>query len=233
MIMDKQGNTYTILYASVMVILVAALLAFVAQVLKPQQTKNIEVAKKMEMLLSLKIESDVTNAEAEYAKVIGGNSYIINSKGERLEGDAFYVDLAKEVVKPIDKQKFPIFECTLGDGSKKYLLPVYGKGLWGPIWGYISLDDDKNTIFGAVFSHKGETPGLGAEIDKPPFQKVFVGKQLFDANKTFVSIQVQKAGANKGTIHEVDAISGGTITSKGVESMLLSCLKGYEQFLKN
>ncbi len=231
--MNKQGNTYTILYASVMVVLVASLLAFVAEVLKPQQSKNIEVAKKMEMLMSLKVESDATTAEAEYDKVIGNNSYIINSKGERLEGNAFYVNLAKEVVKPLENQMFPVFECTLSDGSKKFLLPVYGKGLWGPIWGYVALDSDKNTVFGAVFSHKGETPGLGAEIDKPAFQKMFEGKQLFDDNKSFVSIKVQKAGANLGTNHEVDAISGGTITSKGVETMLLSCLKGYEQFLKN
>ncbi len=183
--------------------------------------------------MSLKVESDATTAEAEYDKVIGNNSYIINSKGERLEGNAFYVNLAKEVVKPLENQMFPVFECTLSDGSKKFLLPVYGKGLWGPIWGYVALDSDKNTVFGAVFSHKGETPGLGAEIDKPAFQKMFEGKQLFDDNKSFVSIKVQKAGANLGTNHEVDAISGGTITSKGVETMLLSCLKGYEQFLKN
>ncbi len=230
--MDKQSNLYTILYSSVMVIVVAVLLAYVAEVLKPIQAKNIEIAKKIEILKSVHIVCDASNVESEYARAIGNNCYIINSAGVKQIGKAFDVDLAKENLKSKELRHYPVFECKIKDGSLKYVLAVQGKGLWGPIWGYVSVDADKNSVFGAVFSHKGETPGLGAEIDKEAFQKPFQGKHLFDTDKQFVSIKVQKAGTNKGTDHEVDAISGGTITSKGVETMLLIGLEGYESFLK-
>lgn len=231
--MDKQGNTYTFLYASVMVIVVAALLAFVSQSLKPQQTKNEEVAKKIEILKSVQIESTASDAEAKYDKYIGKKAYVLNKDGLKTEGDAFSVDMAKEMKKDSSERAYPIYECSLDNGEVKYIIPVRGKGLWGPIWGYLALNEDKNTIFGATFGHKGETPGLGAEIDKEAFQKPFVGKTIFSENGNLISIQVIKAGQGKGTNHEVDAISGGTITSKGLENMLKDCLLGYEKFLKN
>jgi Na+-transporting NADH:ubiquinone oxidoreductase subunit C len=103
--------------------------------------------------------------------------------------------------------------------------------LWGPIWGYVSLEGDANTIFAASFSHKGETPGLGAEITTSNFQTPFTGKQIFRDGQ-FRSIAVMKAGVKSETQDQVDAISGGTITSKGVEAMLYDCLSVYEAFLK-
>lgn len=230
--MDRQGNTYTFLYASVMVIVVAALLAFISQSLKERQDKNVEVAKKIDILKSVKIASDASNAEAKYEQYIGQNAFIINGKGEKQEGNAFTVDLAKELKKG-DERAYPMYICQLDDGSSKYIIPVRGKGLWGPIWGYVSLNEDKNTIFGATFGHKGETPGLGAEIEKEPFQKPFAGKQIFDASGNFTAISVVKAGQSEGNIHAVDGISGGTITSVGVQAMLKDCLKGYETYLKN
>lgn len=231
--MDRQGNTYTFLYASVLVIVVAAVLAFLSQSLKPTQQKNAEVAKKIDILKSVNIESTAGDAEGKYEKYIGENAYVINNKGERVEAVAFNVDLAKELKKDAAQRAYPVYECTLDDGSKKYILPVRGKGLWGPIWGYLSLNDDKNTVFGATFGHKGETPGLGAEIEKEAFQEPFAGKSIFDDNAKLVSIKVTKAGQSEGDIHAVDGISGGTITSKGVEAMLQDCLSGYESFLKN
>nr|WP_321405528.1 NADH:ubiquinone reductase (Na(+)-transporting) subunit C [uncultured Carboxylicivirga sp.] len=230
--MDRQGNTYTFLYASVMVIVVAAILAFLSQSLKPIQTKNAEVAKKIDILKSVNIESTAKDAEAKYEKFIGDNAYVINNKGERLDAVAFNVDLAKELKKSDAERGYPVYECKLEDGSTKYILPVRGKGLWGPIWGYVSLNEDKNTVFGATFGHKGETPGLGAEIEKEAFQKPFVGKTIFEGDK-LVSIEVTKAGQSEGNIHAVDGISGGTITSRGVQAMLQDCLSGYESFLKN
>ena len=230
--MDKQGNTYTFIYATVMVVLVAALLAFVAQVLKPAQNKNEEIAKKIEILRSVNIESTAADAEAKYEKYIGANAYILNFAGEKQEGNAFTVDLSKELKKEASQRLYPVYECTLDGSVKKFIIPVRGKGLWGPIWGFVSLNDDKSTIYGATFAHKGETPGLGAEIDKTTFQAPFKGKSIFK-DGTLVSIQVMKAGAHVDPSHEVDAISGGTITSKGVESMLKDCLAGYEKFLKN
>lgn len=231
--MDKQGNTYTFLYASVMVIVVASLLAFVSQTLKPLQTKNEEVAKKIDILKSVQIESTAQDAEAKYDKYVGQGAYVLNIEGIKTDGDAFSVDLAKELKKDASDRAYPIYECRLDNGELKYIIPVRGKGLWGPIWGYVALNEDKNTIFGATFGHKGETPGLGAEIDKEKFQKPFQGKTIFNDSGRLVSIQVMKAGQGKGTNHEVDAISGGTITSKGLEDMLKDCLDGYEKFLKN
>jgi hypothetical protein len=117
-----------------------------------------------------------------------------------------------------------------------YIIPVLGKGLWGPLWGYVALKNDYNTIVGVVFDHKGETPGLGAEIATPTFQKQFSGKKIFDDNENFVSVSVVKGGvANSGISAEygVDAISGGTITSNGLANMLKICLANYEKYFKN
>ena len=229
--MDRQGNTYTFLYASVLVIVVAALLAFVSQTLKPVQEKNVEVAKKIDILKSVNVTSTAKDAEQKYEEYIGHNSFILDFNGKKVDGDAFVVSLEKEVKKPQKERQYPIYVCTL-DGDKKYIIPVRGKGLWGPIWGYISLNSDKKTIYGATFGHKSETPGLGAEIAKLPFQKQFAGKTLFDNNGKFTSIMVEKSTDTSKDPHAVDAISGGTITSKGVQAMLQDCLSGYEKFLK-
>ncbi len=231
--MNKQGNTYTFIYATVMVVLVAALLAYVSETLKDTQKKNEEVAKKIEILRSVNIESTAKDAEAKYEQYIGANAYIINFDGQKQEGNAFSVDLSKELKKEAALRAYPIYECTLDGAVKKFIIPVRGKGLWGPIWGFVALNDDKTTIYGATFAHKGETPGLGAEIDKSFFQKPFQGKTIFNKDSVLVSIQVVKGGAHVEPEHEVDAISGGTITSKGVESMLKDCFAGYEKFLKN
>ncbi len=229
--MDRQGNTYTFIYASVLVVVVAALLAFVSQTLKPIQQKNIEIAKKINILKSVNITSSAKDAVEKYEKYIGKNSFILNYDGKKVEGDAFNVSLEKEVKKPQKDRLYPIYICTI-DGSKKYIIPVRGKGLWGPIWGYISLNDDKKTIFGATFSHKSETPGLGAEIANAPFQEQFSGKTIFDNNGKFTSVLVEKGKNTSNDPHAVDAISGGTITSKGVQAMLQDCLSGYQNFLK-
>ncbi len=230
--MDRQGNTYTFLYASVLVVVVAALLAFVSQSLKPIQDKNIEVAKKIDILKSVKIVTTSKDAVEKYKQYIGDNSFIMDYNGDKTEGDAFVVNLEKEVKKDLKERQYPIYVFSV-DGDSKYIIPVRGKGLWGPIWGYISLNSDKKTIFGAIFGHKAETPGLGAEIDKSAFQIPFAGKTIFDENDTFTSVKVNKNVDTSNDPHAVDAISGGTITSKGVEEMLNDCLRGYENFLKN
>ncbi len=231
--MDRQGNTYTFLYASVMVIVVAAILAFLAQSLKPIQDKNAAVAKKMDILKSVQVESTAADAEEKFNKYIGKNAFVLDINGKKKDGEAFTVDLAKEVKKDNSERAYPIYVVKLDNGSTKYVIPVRGKGLWGPIWGYVSLNEDKNTVFGATFGHKGETPGLGAEITTDMFQKPFVGKKLFDKSGAFTSISVVKKGQSGTDLHKVDGISGGTITCVGVDAMLKDCLKGYEKFLKN
>lgn len=228
--MNRNGNTYTVLYAAIMVILVAALLAFISMSLKPKQVKNIEIEKKQSILASVNIESTSADAENIYAKTIS-KEYLVNVKGEEVEGNAFDTDLKKEHSKPAEQMNLPVFECRTKDGLK-YVLPLRGTGLWGPIWGFISLDDDMNTIYGANFGHQGETPGLGAEISTHAFQQQFIGKKLFDDNGKLFSIFVAKVGQDAPDEHKVDGISGGTITSKGLQKMLLDDFTKYEEFLK-
>ena len=228
--MNRNSNTYTILYAAIMVILVAAVLASVSMALRPRQQKNVEIEKKQNILASVNIESTVENAEKLYAERIE-KQYVVDVSGNIVEGaDAFTTDLKKEHAKPEEERHLPVFECQTEDGLK-YIFPVRGTGLWGPIWGFVSLDDDMNTIYGANFDHEGETPGLGAEIATPVFQSQFNGKEIFDESGKLVSIMVTKVGQNAPEEHKVDGISGGTITSKGLEKMLLDDFTTYQEFL--
>ena len=160
--MDRQGNTYTILYSIVLVVVVAALLAVVSLSLQPAQTKNKENEKRQNILSAIHITSTPEASATEFEKYIK-EQYIVNSKGEEKEGNAFSIDIAGEYAKPVEQRQLPIFVAEV-DGSKKYILPVYGTGLWGAIWGYIALNEDKDTVYGTYFSHASETPGLGAEI---------------------------------------------------------------------
>jgi Na+-transporting NADH:ubiquinone oxidoreductase subunit C len=227
--MNRNGNIYTFIYASVMVIIVATLLSYTAITLKPRQTKNVEIEKKQNILASVNQKVSVDEVEGKYSAIIT-NSYLINSKGEITEGNAFTIDLKKENAKPVDQRLLPVFEANLNDGGIKYIIPMRGAGLWGPLWGFISLNSDMNTIFGAYFDHQSETPGLGAEISTPSFQEPFIGKTIFDNNGDFVSIVVAKSGEKAEETHKVDAISGGTITSKGLQEMMFDNLSVYVEF---
>jgi Na+-transporting NADH:ubiquinone oxidoreductase subunit C len=231
--MKSFSNTYIFIFSSVMVIAVAALLSIAAITLQPFQKRNVEINKKQNILTSINIESTAKNAEELYTKFIT-ESYVVSTNGSIIEGaDAFTIDMKKEISKPLAERNLPIFVSNVNN-TKQYVIPVYGKGLWGPIWGYVSLNDDLSTIYGANFAHKGETPGLGAEIDTKAFQAKFIGKQIFDESGTFVSVRVLKGGtANPESNHEVDGISGGTITSVGVDEMLKDCLSSYEPYFKN
>lgn len=231
--MNKQSNTYTIIYSAVMVVVVGAVLALTYMALKPKQDENIANDKRMQILSAVHIASvDGKSVKETYDEVIT-KSYIVNSKGETIDGDAFTVNMANEIKKPAEQRSLPVYECYLEDGSVKYILPVYGAGLWGPIWGYVAVDDDGTTVYGAYFSHQGETPGLGAEIAKPAFQDQFKGKELYKDGK-FHSIAVMKSGQTPTDGSDyVNAISGGTVTSKGVEAMLKDCLADYSAFLSN
>lgn len=226
--MDTNGNKYTFIYASAMVILVAAILSITALKLKPAQQKNIDIEKKQNILSSVGIASTFTDAEAIYAERIV-NSYIVNFSGEQIEGNAFSIDLKSERAKPEADRKLPVYECKTDDGVK-FILPMYGAGLWGPIWGYVSVNDDMNTLYGANFAHAGETPGLGAEIATKAFQEPFKGKKIFDESGNLVSIIVAKSSETAPAEHKVDGISGGTITSKGLQTMLLNDFTSYKAF---
>lgn len=231
--MKQFSNRYIFIFSTVMVVAVAILLSLAATLLQPAQEKNIEVEKKKSMLESIHIPSTRETTELLYDKYIT-ESFVINSKGEVVQNvDPFTVVLRAEQKKPVEEQYLPVFKAFPDDGEKVIILPVEGKGLWGPIYGFVALKADLNTIYGVTFDHKGETPGLGAEINTTPFESMFNGKTLFDNGK-FVSIEVVKGGAKDGDIHGVDAISGGTITSKGLQKMLFDCLSKYnDYFSKN
>jgi len=228
--MDRNGNVYTFIYAAIMVIIVAAVLASVSMALRPLQKRNSEIEKKQSILASVNITSSADDASEIYSEKIQ-EQYVVNSEGEIVEGeDAFEIDLKKQSAKPPDERLLPVYECLTGDGLK-YIFPLRGTGLWGHIWGYVSLNSDMNTIYGANFDHERETPGLGAEISSESFESTFKGKKLFDESGNLVSITVTKAGQEADKEHSVDGISGGTITSKGLEKMLLEDFKSYEEFL--
>ena len=227
--MKNFSNTYIYTFSIVMVVLVALLLSLAALQLKPFQDKNIEVEKKQNILASVRIESTPATAVDLYSKYIT-ESFVLNSKGEKQEGDAFTINLKSELAKPLAERNLPVFVATLENGSKAYVVPLRGTGLWGPIWGYVSLEPDLNTVYGTIFDHQGETPGLGAEISTGWFQEPFRGKTIFQDSTQFVSIKVLKGGAPDDDPHAVDAISGGTITSKALEAMLDSCLVQYKTF---
>ena len=222
--MDVNKNSYTLGFAAIMVIIVAALLSVAFIKLKPFQDRNIELEKKQNILSSVGINVERDAAEAIYPQYIK-SELVLNNKGQEVEGIAFDVDLGKEIKKDVNTQLLPLFISEV-DGATRYIIPLRGKGLWGPIWGFISLEDDLNKVYGAVFDHKGETPGLGAEINTPIFQEPFAGKTIFEGEK-FISIAVIKGGATEGDMHAVDGISGGTITSVGVHDMLSERLSMY------
>lgn len=237
--MKKQTNLYIFAYASIMVIVVAAILSFASIALKPAQMKNLEIEKKLDILRSVNLGTDAANAdnknsyvEQEFDKFIK-QRLVVDYKGNIKEGvDAFDINIKEEQAKSLDQRSLPLYVCVLEDGSTKYIIPVRGKGLWGPIWGNIALNNDMNTIYGVTFDHQGETPGLGADINRPFFMDPFKGKQIMQDGK-FVSITVVKGGADESDTHGVDAISGGTITSKGLEAMVKTCLSDYVPYFNN
>ena len=234
--MNKQSNTYTILYSAIMVIVVGAVLALVYGALKPKQEENIKIDKMKQMLSAVRIVTESDDQVIDtYNKYIP-EAFIINVAGETVSNDkdaAFAIDMAKEMKKPSSERMLPVYKFVGDDAQVRYIVPLSGAGLWGAIWGYVSIDANGSTLYGAYFSHASETPGLGAEIEKPDFQEQFQDKNLFTDGE-FKPVEVMKAGQKPTNGADyVDAISGGTITSKGVQSMLNDCLTDYTAFLKN
>lgn len=211
--MNKESNVYIIIYSTVMVVIVAILLAVAALSLKERQDANILNEKKMAILASL------SATDQNYDDFI--DAYTVNAEGEKVEGEDVFV-LLQDLKGSFEQGKFPVFEAKDG----RVVLPITGSGLWGPIWGYIALEGDMNTVSGVVLDHSGETPGLGAEIATPAHHAIYKGKQIFEGDE-FVSITLKKGGATPGNMHEVDAISGGTKTCDGVSAMFKNSIENY------
>lgn len=231
--MNKNSNTYQILYAAVMVLLVGSLLALIYMALKPKQNENIANDTRKQILSALHIAAPGDDQVKDtYEKYII-QDLLVDREGNIVDSArnvAFDVDMKKNV--KLAERQLPVMKCKMDDGSIKYVLPMYGAGLWGPIWGYIAVNDDGNTIYGANFSHEGETPGLGARIAEQAFQDEFQDKHLFHEGE-FKGVVVLKKGQKSVTgAEQIDALTGATITSRGVSDMLADCLSPYEAFLK-
>lgn len=241
MAINKESNGYTFGFAIALVVVVGALLAGIAMWTKPFQEKNDVVKKKMDILKALLPTEEADkisrkNAETEFSKYVNlDDAVVINMNGDIKEGVApFDVDIKKEyrdkTLKPEDKN-FPMYIAEL-NGEKAYIIPVVGKGLWGPIWGNICLASDMRTIQGATFDHKTETPGLGAEIKQSFFTSRWVDEKITDEEGNFSKFEIVKDGSGSMP-SKVDGITGGTITSKGVEEMVNRCLKPYVSYFNN
>lgn len=215
--MNKNSNLYIVIYSTVMVVVVATLLAVAALALKSRQDANILNEKKEAILASLSLTGQ------NYDEVI--DAFVVNEKGEKIEGQD-PIQLLFDLPTAFAEHTLPVFQAQDG----RIVVPVSGVGLWGPMWGYVALEKDMNTISGIVLDHAGETPGLGAEVATPKHQAMYKGKTIFEGEE-FVSVTLRKGGA-KDPKHEVDAISGGTKTSDGVTAMLKTSLGAYLPLLK-
>ena len=241
---NKDGNNYTFGFAIAMVVVVGTLLSVASISLKPLQKKNQKQEKMQAILKTIGVECSREEAETNFVKYVQNRlllTYNSETKSDNSgpidafnKEDAFNIDITKEFKNSsltIKDRGYPLYLCNKDD-KNYYVIPMVGKGLWGPIWGYIAIGEDKNTIFGAIFDHKTETPGLGAEIRFEPFQAPFKGKKIFNIDNEFASIKVIKGGAKPSDMHGVDAISGGTITSNGVTEMIERTLQVYVPYLK-
>lgn len=201
--LDTNSNAYTVIYATIIVVIVAVLLALVSQVLSPRQEANRLLDQQKQILVALNQNYDNTDPAALYLSLINDT---------------------------IDVNGAPVFVANI-EGNTKYVLKLHGAGLWGGIGGYLALDADKNTIYGINFNHESETPGLGAEIVTEKFRSQFPGKHIRNAAGEVVSVAVLKAGKVADGQEQVDALSGATITCDGVSTMIATNLAEYAEFL--
>jgi len=230
--MDKNSNQYTFIFAIAMVIVVAVALSFAATSLQPMQAENVRQEKMQKILSTIGVETDRAGAEKLYNEYIT-EQLALNSEGNNMDGvDAFKVNLARELKKPVEEQALPLYIANL-DGDTYYIVPLRGKGLWDAIWGYVALKEDINTIKGISFDHKGETAGLGAEITTEWFQEQFINEQVFNDEGELVGVYVTKGYKDESKEdNKVDYISGATITGDGVTDMMQERLSKYLPYFK-
>ena len=224
--MNTNKNSYTLIYMVVIITIVSLLLSITSGSLRSFQEDNVRLDTKKQILNSLPGIELGEDAAATYAATIKEYN-MLDAEGNVIKTLDPVADFD---VKATEGVEFPMYVAEV-NGETKYILPMNGAGLWGAIWGYMALNDDRNTVYGVFFNHAGETPGLGAEIVTTNFRNPFIGKHLLNAEGEFVSIAIEKAGTKVEGRDQVDAISGGTITSKGVETMLSTSLGNYEKFL--
>jgi len=238
MAFNKEGNGYTVLFAAILVAVVGAGLAALSVGLKPAQQANVKIKNKMDILGAIKVEATRKSADDLYAQyIIADECLVLDENGNLKEGaEVVGIDIQKEYKEEIGGKlmaadmNYPLYMADV-DGAKKYIIPMVGSGLWGPIWGYVAINADLETVFGATFFHKGETPGLGAEISTDMFQDQFTEEKI-STEGVYTKMLMMKDGSGQAQLHKVDGITGGTITSKGVEEMLDRTLQVYVDYFK-
>jgi Na+-transporting NADH:ubiquinone oxidoreductase subunit C len=244
MAINTDKNSYTILFATGMVIIVGALLAFVSSNFKEKIIENKRIEKQQNILYAMGVnENDETSVEFVSKNIVGQEfskyivkQYVVTGTEAVEDANAYLIDIKKEEAKAKDsnyKRRLPLF-IGEKDNATFYIVPVRGKGLWDAIWGYVSLDKDL-VVEGVFFDHAGETPGLGSNIKERFFMDDFKGEHILDG-ETFKGIDVAKGNSdpknNDKTDNEVDAIAGATITGNGLAVMLKKDLQLYLPYLK-
>lgn len=226
--MDKESNVYTISYAVVMTVLVAVSLAFVSTSWKAKQIFNQQLASKIDILKAVGL-ADVEKAEASAVFDDRIESLVLSVDMQVIEGavPAVDIDMFRETKLDPKDQRYPLYVYK-HDGQTRYIIPMYGNGLWDKIWGYVALKEDMATIIGISMDHRAETPGLGAEIKDNPgdYNDPFIGKSIYDASGKYVSVAMKK-GKLDNPDHQIDGITGATITSDGVTIMLYEDIQAY------
>ena len=234
--MNRDSNIYTFLFVGIMIVGIASILAYTSQTLKPMQDENVKNEKMQNILSTVGINVSRGEAEESYSK------YITQELALKMDGTVneslnpfSNLNLAKELKKDYKDQHFPLYIADI-DSERYYIIELRGVGLWDAIWGYISLKSDFNTINGVSFDHKGETAGLGAEITKDWFKESFIDEKVFNKDGQLVGITVLKGNNDPSNSdkddHEVDAISGSTITGDGVTDMIKERLNNYLPYLE-
>ncbi|MEW2919929.1 MULTISPECIES: Na(+)-translocating NADH-quinone reductase subunit C [Flavobacteriaceae] len=244
MAINTEKNSYTVIFAVVMVVVVGSLLAFLASGLKPKVDENQRFEKQQNILYAMGVNDNegegsvsfvpTSDVESEFSKYIKEQLVIEGSEAKEKQ-DAYLIDMKKQLstIKSGGNAELPLL-IGEKDGKEYYIIPLYGKGLWDAIWGFMSVDENM-VVQGVFFDHKGETPGLGANINQRFFMDDFEGESIMDGNR-YAGIAVAKGNndplnQNKDD-NEVDALAGATITGDGVSAMIKDALKLYKPYLE-
>ncbi|WP_026955802.1 NADH:ubiquinone reductase (Na(+)-transporting) subunit C [Algoriphagus vanfongensis] len=243
----QQSNAYIITFSVILTVVLGLLLSGTSQVLGPMQ-REAEALDKKKQILGAVISGEeiaaMTPQEVNEYYTNRISSVVVDINGEEVTEQngaavtAETVDIAKNYKKPAEERLYPVFIYHAEGSSDKvesYIFPLYGAGLWDAIWGFIALDTDMNTVGGITLAHAGETPGLGARITEPGVQARYVGKEIFDDSGDLVAVEMQKGEGKdySSQPHQIDGMSGATITGKGVNNMLKDYLGHYQAYIES
>jgi Na+-transporting NADH:ubiquinone oxidoreductase subunit C len=237
----QQSNAYIIVFSIITTIILGGLLSVASVGLGPRQKIQVELDTKKSILGAVMEVQKSDDVLGIYDQRI--ESLVVDIEGNQVETDASGAPVVAEDISieknyklPPEERLYPVFLYKNDNGDvEAYILPIYGNGLWDAIWGFVALDKDLNTIKGAVFDHRGETPGLGARIAEDAVQSRFVGKEVYGPNGELVSVSMMKGEGNPTEsmdAHTVDGLAGATITARGVNNMLQNYLEHYQSYLQ-